>query len=268
MTIPPPYVPQPSDVRGRSAADLPCDDAGNNPLLAFLPEAPAPSSADILPQRSSTSVDTVRRVAKRFWLAPRVRRPGGAGEPAAVDAANHRAGRGVCLVFAMGGVGVGALAMWLLSVPSTAVMPSRRPPDVWAAVAATSREERASAAPNIDASPERGPRVAAEHDSGVTSALAVSSKTISPLEGAPLDRLPASPSLPFRGTLEFQSDPSGAQVVINGRMVGRTPLVLRDLAVGSRAVRLEAPGYQWWSAAVRVVAQETTTVTVRLTQAR
>jgi hypothetical protein len=62
----------------------------------------------------------------------------------------------------------------------------------------------------------------------------------------------------------FRSEPLGAQVFVNGQQVGSTPLVLNDLSVGSRAVRLEAQGYQSWSAAVRVVANEQTRVTVHL----
>jgi hypothetical protein len=72
------------------------------------------------------------------------------------------------------------------------------------------------------------------------------------------------PPLQFRGTLAVQSRPSGARVFVGGTAVGTTPIVLKDLPIGSRVVRLEAAGYQVWSSAVRVVANQQTQVTAIL----
>jgi hypothetical protein len=47
-------------------------------------------------------------------------------------------------------------------------------------------------------------------------------------------------------------------VFLNGRSVGTTPLVLRNQAAGSRAVRVAMDGYESWSSAVRVVADTET----------
>jgi hypothetical protein len=52
------------------------------------------------------------------------------------------------------------------------------------------------------------------------------------------------------------SAPRGARVLINGVPVGTTPLLLKDIPVGSRAVRLELDGYKKWSSVVRVVANQ------------
>jgi hypothetical protein len=68
----------------------------------------------------------------------------------------------------------------------------------------------------------------------------------------------------FQGSLVITSRPGGAAIFMNGRHVGTTPLVLNDLPVGSRAVRLTLAGYAPWSRAVQVVAQQRTTVAATL----
>ena len=68
----------------------------------------------------------------------------------------------------------------------------------------------------------------------------------------------------FRGSFAVGSRPEGAEVFLNGKPVGRTPLVLTNLPVGSRAVRVTLDGHQPWSRAVQVVANQRTTVTATL----
>jgi hypothetical protein len=53
-------------------------------------------------------------------------------------------------------------------------------------------------------------------------------------------------------------------VFINGRSVGRTPIVLANQPAGSRAVRLTLDGYESWSSAVRVVANQENVITADL----
>jgi PEGA domain-containing protein len=74
----------------------------------------------------------------------------------------------------------------------------------------------------------------------------------------------AAPHASYRGSLAFQSAPQGAQVFVNGAFVGSTPLILENLPVGSRAVRIEADGYQRWSTSTRVVANQQTRVSATL----
>ena len=69
----------------------------------------------------------------------------------------------------------------------------------------------------------------------------------------------------FRGTLMVTSQPRGASIFLNDRLVGRTPLRLSALPAGSRAVRLRLDGYQPWSRGVNIVANQSTTVSARLT---
>jgi len=68
----------------------------------------------------------------------------------------------------------------------------------------------------------------------------------------------------FRGSLGLDSRPQGARVFVNGLNVGRTPIDLRNLAVGSRAVRLELTGYQTWSSVIQVVTGQRSRVTADL----
>ena len=70
----------------------------------------------------------------------------------------------------------------------------------------------------------------------------------------------------YRVLFCFDRSHPALRYTVNGQQVGSTPLVLNNLSVGSRAVRIEAEGYQSWSAAVRVVANQQTRVTVVLTR--
>ena len=67
-----------------------------------------------------------------------------------------------------------------------------------------------------------------------------------------------------RGTLVVRSTPPGAAVFINNRPAGKTPLVMRSMPVGSRAVRVTLNGHAPWSRGVQVVADQSTTVVARL----
>jgi hypothetical protein len=69
-----------------------------------------------------------------------------------------------------------------------------------------------------------------------------------------------------RGRLVVTSRPRGAQVFINNRLAGRTPLDMRALPIGSRAIRLKLEGYDPWSRGVSVVANESTTVVAQLSR--
>jgi PEGA domain-containing protein len=66
------------------------------------------------------------------------------------------------------------------------------------------------------------------------------------------------------GTLLVNSEPSGAEVLINGIPHGRTPLRVSALPVGSRVIRLELPGYDRWSWAVNIAANKRTPLRVKL----
>jgi PEGA domain len=83
---------------------------------------------------------------------------------------------------------------------------------------------------------------------------------------APAAARPASAAAPTpsRGILEIDSDPQGAQVTVNGRRVGSTPIVLEDAPAGTQLVRVEAQGYQPWAWTARVVANQRSRVSAKL----
>ena len=81
-------------------------------------------------------------------------------------------------------------------------------------------------------------------------------------------KTPSSPASGYRGGLVLSSSPAGAEVTMNGQVVGVTPVVLKDLPVGSRALVVRRDGYSPWSTSVRIVADQQTTVQAQLTPAR
>ena len=72
----------------------------------------------------------------------------------------------------------------------------------------------------------------------------------------------------YRGRLRIDSQPIGATVFVNNQRIGQTPITLSSLPVGSRAVRLELEKHGAWSGAVRVVANQTARLSIRLDPAR
>jgi hypothetical protein len=71
-------------------------------------------------------------------------------------------------------------------------------------------------------------------------------------------------SIIFTGDLSIESRPSGAAVYLDGKMVGTTPLQIRQADAGEHVVRLELDGYRRWSSSVRVVSGEQNRVTASL----
>ena len=64
----------------------------------------------------------------------------------------------------------------------------------------------------------------------------------------------------FVGALQIDSAPQGAQVFVDRKAVGVTPVLVTDLSAGSHAIRVEADGHLAWSSAVRVIADRQTHV--------
>jgi serine/threonine protein kinase len=68
------------------------------------------------------------------------------------------------------------------------------------------------------------------------------------------------------GSLLVDSRPTGARVLVDGKLVGTTPLLLDSVAVGDHSVRLELDGFNSWTAATRVTGGERTRVSGSLEQ--
>lgn len=65
----------------------------------------------------------------------------------------------------------------------------------------------------------------------------------------------------FVGTLYVDSRPRGANVLLDGRSIGMTPLTLDTVPIGTHVVKIEMAGKRPWSSTTRVVAGETARVT-------
>ncbi len=117
------------------------------------------------------------------------------------------------------------------------------------------------------AAPTRAPAVRTEAHPPSAPPVALA-KTADPAPAPSKTQRPAASGLPsasgYRGALALTSSPDGAQVVLNGKVVGQTPVVLNDLPVGSRAIVVRRDGYSPWSASVRVIANQRTTVRATL----
>lgn len=71
-----------------------------------------------------------------------------------------------------------------------------------------------------------------------------------------------------RGAVVFDSRPQGANVWLDGRLAGATPLRLASTAIGEHAVRFELAGYRTVSTTVTVVPDQEARVAVTLQPAR
>jgi hypothetical protein len=62
----------------------------------------------------------------------------------------------------------------------------------------------------------------------------------------------ATPAANSPGSLHVTSHPSGAQVFIDDDLIGTAPLLLSNVAAGSRRVRVELSGYKPWTTSVQI----------------
>jgi hypothetical protein len=60
------------------------------------------------------------------------------------------------------------------------------------------------------------------------------------------------PTTGHGGVIEVLSHPQGAQVLLDGSVVGRTPLSIAEVPEGTHEVRLEITGFKRWVTSVRV----------------
>jgi hypothetical protein len=84
---------------------------------------------------------------------------------------------------------------------------------------------------------------------------------------APGSAAPAEPvAVGGPGSLQVLSRPAGAQVILDGRSVGKTPVTIPELASGPHEVRLELPGFNRWATTVDVKSGNATRVAASLEQ--
>ena len=78
-------------------------------------------------------------------------------------------------------------------------------------------------------------------------------------EQARASRIPSPPAKAtpaVAGTLIVESLPSGAQVFLDGKLLGVTPLSLASVPGGDHAIYLDRGGYRRWSSTVHIAASE------------
>ena len=63
---------------------------------------------------------------------------------------------------------------------------------------------------------------------------------------------PPAPATDSTGSLQVASRPSGAQVYVDDNLIGTTPLLLSNVAAGSRHLRVELSGYKVWTTTVQI----------------
>ena len=96
----------------------------------------------------------------------------------------------------------------------------------------------------------------------------------SPTQAAPASSAQAAPPKPAEppaaatgpGLLQVLSRPAGAQVFLDGRLVGKTPLSLPSVEPGPHSVRLELAGFNGWSTTVDIKGGESVRVAASLEQ--
>lgn len=145
---------------------------------------------------------------------------------------------------------------WFLLTPRPPIV-ATLPLETSAAAAAQAPDEPPSLPAEVRSAPIAPPAPPPERLTARAQATARQSKA-NVRSRPPPEAPPPAPGSPFRGSLAVSSSPQGAQVFVNGVSVGATPLLLSDLPVGSRVVRVELEGHERWSSAVRIVANERT----------
>jgi serine/threonine-protein kinase len=75
---------------------------------------------------------------------------------------------------------------------------------------------------------------------------------------------PSAATAAQTGTLVVESRPLGATVVVDGRVVGTTPLTIGDVRAGNHAVRIERDGYRTWTSTATITGGEQSRLTASL----
>lgn len=85
--------------------------------------------------------------------------------------------------------------------------------------------------------------VTVESDSGTATSLSAPT---------PPTAAPAASAVAARGFIDVVSRPPGAEVALDGRIVGTTPLSLADVTEGTHVVGIELAGFSRWATSVYV----------------
>ena len=148
-------------------------------------------------------------------------------------------GFGIVVLFALGVVGSWLFVRSQTSVPAPATAPTAAPE-------ATPVPEASAATPVAEATPEAPPTPVAEASAAPPAAT--------------------PPPAAAEATLEVESTPPGATVLVKGKKRGATPLRLK-VPAGAVSLRVEKEGYKPWSQDLKVRAGESRTLRAQLESA-
>ena len=118
----------------------------------------------------------------------------------------------------------------------------------------------AETSPRVEAR-QPAPRVETRKPAPVERAPAPRAAAAPPVQRAPA----VEPAASGPGSMEVVSRPSGAQVILDGRAVGRTPVSI-EVPDGAHDIRLDLPGFRRWETSVEVTAGQRTRVAASLEQ--
>ena len=72
----------------------------------------------------------------------------------------------------------------------------------------------------------------------------------------------------FSGSIYVDSRPRGARVLLDGKVIGTTPMRIPDVPIGSHIIKLQLDDHSDWTSSTRVVAGEESRVTGSLERIR
>jgi len=101
-----------------------------------------------------------------------------------------------------------------------------------------------------------GTAEAVEPDSGTATTLSAPT---------PPTTIPAASDVSPRGSIEVVSRPPGAEVALDGRVVGTTPVSIPEVVEGTHVVGIELAGFSRWATSVYVGKGERARVGASLT---
>jgi hypothetical protein len=98
----------------------------------------------------------------------------------------------------------------------------------------------------------------------LTAAEPSGSMVLTLTDAAPVSAGTAAGERPALGSIAALSRPSGAMVYLDGRAIGRTPIVVAQIAPGSHAIRIELEGHRRWATTIEVTGGARTRVAASL----
>jgi hypothetical protein len=89
-----------------------------------------------------------------------------------------------------------------------------------------------------------------------------------PAASRPAPRAETSKPQSFTGSVYVDSRPRGARVLLDGKVIGTTPMRVSDIPVGSHIIKLQLDDHSDWTTSTRVVSGQETRVTGSLERIR